>query len=369
MTKSLNLIVITDVVETSQIDLSVHCPHLWLELNPGITVSNTIAGAGNWFVGDNTLLELEGAGATIDFISGPTSSQIILQNNQSFRRGANAEANQIQFTGSGENQMVDGASTFQDCCFDSAVAFNFEYYVNLLTITGCLFTAPSKLDSNIGLLKSAIIIGNLFENGGDVVVEGTSEFVFTNNILGKVLATNLLISGATCSNMEISDNVFLSGELDISSTSLTTSSISSNSWKEIATGGITITSSTNQSLNISNNITNFLHINNAGPLNDTSILSNTLIQDLFISGAVDDCSISNNTIITNLGFGSTINEITLSANTCDTMTCTSVASNMSCVGNTFEGNITFASLINESTFAGNKLFNGLPLREGPVNYE
>ena len=63
---------------------------------------------------DNTLLQIDGAGSTTDYVGANTSSQFVLQNNQTFRSGTNAEldAREVQFTGAGINNLESKKSRY-----------------------------------------------------------------------------------------------------------------------------------------------------------------------------------------------------------------------------------------------------------------
>ena len=159
-----------------------------------------------------------------------------------------------------------------------------------------------------------------------------------------------------CENATISSNIFFSGAINVFSTSISQTNIDENLWKQTATGGITITTISNTSLTFGNNITRHIHINNnSGTLIDSTLISNTLSDDLNILGNVDDCNVSNNTVANNLGFGGTISDTNISANTCNTMTCAGIVNNIAVDGNTFFGKVTYNNEVNYSSITGNKI--------------
>jgi len=283
-----NLRIITDVVETQQTDLSINCNHLRFEMVPGITLSNNIPSANPWFIGDNTLLTINGAGSTIDFISGSTSSKIILQNNQTFRDGLNAEldVSQVRFTGSGVNNIVGGSSRVHNCRFDGATQFNLSLFERSIYITGCLFTVPSLLDREAGPLKSAIITENIFEDGASVLINGTNSLIFSNNILGKSSATNMIISGTLCDNTTISNNIFKFSQLTIDAINLNNSIISNNIVDDITINGIV------ENCTFESNSCDFFTIN--GIIDNLTMDANILINDLVFGGLIINSTITDN---------------------------------------------------------------------------
>ena len=109
------------MTETSAIDLSSGPTHFRVELNPGVTVSNTIGAT--WFTGDTTLLTIVGTGSHIEDTTSGLSSRIILESGQALRPGTDAELNirDMRISGSGSNTFTSGTSTIENCRFDTSL--------------------------------------------------------------------------------------------------------------------------------------------------------------------------------------------------------------------------------------------------------
>lgn len=366
-----NMRVITDVVETLQTDMTV-CSHLRLELVPGITLSNTIAGAGDWFVGDNNLLKIEGAGAHMDLTTTGLSSQITLQSGQTFHWGTDAEldVSGIRFTGAGNNVILSGSSRVRDCRFDGSTRVILDLFERNLFIDGCLFTVPVTIDSLVGLEpKNAIISNNVFTSTAGVFISGATDLIFISNIVGStitstgtltktkiadnniggnldvltlqnVVVSNNIIMGNLSINNTVSDTVFdgntISGVFS-SSAQLTSNKITNNC----------IVSNLNlQNLNscvIGDNV--FDTINLVDCINSsitgnvmTSITNNTL----HITGICTQVTISNNKGANEWILGGDFSESTMSSNNIAT-------------GNISSGDVTFQSLMHMSIFNGNSI--------------
>lgn len=345
-----NLRIISDVVETQPTDLSINCNHLRFEMVPGITLSNTILGAATWFTGDNTLLTIDGAGSTIDFVSGTTSSEIVLQNNQTFREGINAEldVSQVQFTGAGINNIVGGSSRIQDCRFNSATQFNLSLFNNSLYVTRCLFIVPSLLDSEAGVDKSTIIVGNTFEDGASVLINGTNRLIFSENILGKTAAANMTVAGTNCDNSSISNNIFQFSNLTIDSTNLTNSIISNNIVDNITINGNV------ENCTFESNNCDFVTLN--GISDNLTMDANILINDLVFGGLIINSTVTDNKC-RDCTFNSTIgnngNPTSFSSN--------AIKRDLLVVGQVRSTTITSNTILRNCTF-NNKLGSG----SGPV---
>jgi len=367
-----NMRIITDVVETLQLDLSITCPHVRLELVPGVTVSNTIAGGADWFIGNNTLLDIEGSGSTTNFVSGLTSSQIILQNNQSLRSGLNSEliVQSTQLTGSGINSMVGGASKFTNCLFDGGTRHDFDAFNNSLIIKGCVFNVPSRLDSDLGAAKSAIITNNVFENSAEISILGTNSLIFSNNSIGKTIPTNLTISGSVCNNATINNNIFQSGIIIISSPLLSNTHVSNNTFSRVAIDGIVIDSASTK-LNMTNNTVDYITLNNT--IIESVIKGNILSSNLTITGAMTVLKITNNCIAGGLFLNSLINSVisnnviglnltavsntesSIIGNHCTSITLSGAVNDGITSNNIVSGNITFSLDVNDSVVSSNTL--------------
>lgn len=371
-----NIRVITDVVETQQTTVTT-CGHLRLELVPGITLSNTIAAAGDWFIGDNNLLKIEGAGAHMDLTTVGLSSQIVLQNNQTFHWGTDAEldVSGVRFTGVGFNVLLSGSSRVRDCRFDGATRFTFDSFERNLFIDGCYFTVPITLDSLTGAEpKSLIVSNNIFDDGADIIISGVDNLVFNGNTVGKTAATSMDISGTSCSNVVISNNNFEFSELTISSTTLTNTNISDNVWARISVDGMTL-SSTCDNLIVSNNVVHHITVNNT--LTESVVSGNTLKGAVTVTGLMTNSKISENCAAIGLILGALLTSV-IADNLALNITIGSTTSNCTISENsvntaiTFTGNVlntpitsnradilTFLADLNSSQIVGNSLVSGV----------
>lgn len=309
-----NIRVITDVVETLPVSLA-SCPHLRVQLNPGVTLSNTIAGSGDWFTGNNTLLNMVGAGAHINNTTPGLSSRIILQAGQSFRSGSDAELKTegIRYSGNGSNTLTSGSSIIENCRFDNANSFNINNTDDNLYINNCYFESDINIESPGLLPSSGVLITN-------------------NNFEGHSL--NIQSSSLSFSN--ITDNIFTGGAFGLSV---------SNSSSDII-----VSNNTMEPLLFSGTI-------------DCSTISNNTCTTATFNGAITDSTVAGNTT-TSLLFGSSIggvgSSVTITGNTCDGgITVVGAVTSMVFQGNTSRpGGINFNSNVNFSSINSNYIDGG-----------
>ena len=178
--------VITSVTETAAIDIA--SDQLYIVLNPGINVSNTIAAAATWFTGDTSTLSIVGAGVNLESSAAGISSRMTLQSGQALRSGTTAELQTrgVRYTGAGTNILISGSSQVQNCKFDGATRFDLDEFEQYLYVTNCFFEVPVQIDSTTGLdPKTAIVSNNMFIGNADITVDGVNDLVFEGNTLGR----------------------------------------------------------------------------------------------------------------------------------------------------------------------------------------
>ena len=294
-----NVRVITNITETDQLDLT-GCPQFRIEIVPNIVIDNSIASPATtpWVIGDDSVLLIEGASYSLDLTTAGLSSQIVLQNNQRFRFGDNAEldASRVRFTGSGTNILLGGSSNLTNCRFDGATRFDLDLFDQYLFVSHCLFTVPVLLDSETGVeAKSAVVTDNIFDGGANITATGVNDLIFSGNVVGRdVTISNFTISGANCDSVSINSNLFEASELAISSTNLNRVTISGNIWARNTVDGLTI-SSVVTSLTVSNNILD--HITISGAITNSTIFGNDLSDDMTLSSTTTTSTIFGNSFI------------------------------------------------------------------------
>ena len=338
-----NIRVITDIVEVFQTSLTA-CPHLRIELVPDITISNTITGAGDWFIGDNNLLKIEGAGAHMDLTTSGLSSQIVLQAGQTFHWGIDAEldVSGVRFTGDGSNVLLSGSARVTNCRFDGATRFAMDLFERYLFIEGCLFTVPVTLDSLVGAEpKTAIISNNIFTSVGNIVIAGATDLIFNHNIV----SNNIQVTG-TLTNTKITDNC-IGGDLSL--VSIINSTVSDN----VIIGDISISGSVEFTI-ISSNVIDRIILSSTAM--DTQVTLNNMnsqvLTNLTITGASDRVVISSNITYFNWVITGDFNDGTISDNRLSL--------------GTGSGNVTFGGSFIDSTMTGNN-FEGLVTITGAVS--
>jgi hypothetical protein len=347
-----NVRVITDVTETAQIDLSSGSKHLRVEINPGVSITNTIAAAADWFIGDDTLLTVVGAGAHLDLTTAGLSSRITLQSGQTFRSGTNAElqTDNVRYTGAGTNIFLGGSSQINNCRFDSATRFDFDLFEQYLHVRGCLFDAPVKVNSLTGSEeKTAIIIGNIFLGGAHITADGVDDMIFSGNKLGKsTTGTNFTISGTSCNSLLINDNIFDRGEVTISATTLDDSTISNNVFSRDTVDGMTI-SSTCDNISITGNVLDHITVN--ASITESVIDGNVMSDDLTVTGTMTSCKVLGNCVVDNLTLAVVVSSTITENSIGDVLTV-----GTSCTTSTFDGNKCDSAVLNlvtECTISNN----------------
>lgn len=343
--------VITDITETVALDLTL-CPHFRIDIDPGITINNMIAGA--WVIGNNSLLKIVGSGAHMDLTTAGLSSQIILQTNQTFRSGINAELDveDVRFSGSGINILLSGSSRISKCRFDGSTQFDLDLYDKTLFVDGCLFTVPVQLDSFTGADKSSIISNNLFDDGADITMISVTNMIFNGNTIGKTGPTNMTINGAFCDNVVISNNLFANGGLIISSSvAVSVTKISDNEW--VTDGLLSITGTCNRVF-INDNSGRMQTItigNNMGGVFDVGSFNGNVFSAgggggnvIFSSPWMQSSVVGNN--IGNISGGSTFGEFRFEEN----VNCTNISSNVAKL-------MVFDKTVIDTNIIGNCLFS------------
>ncbi len=326
-----DLCVITDIVEI--VATTISGQHITINLMSGVSVTNTIAPVATWFIGGNNLLSIFGNGVHFDSTNDELSSQMTLQEGQSFLSGTDAELHTrgVRYSGNGTNTFTSGSSTIENCRFDTAETFNFNSFVDKFYVNNCFLVSDIDIESP-GLLAS-------------------SGMIFTNNNFEN---HNLIISSATLDASIISDNI----------------------WTGSGAGGITINNNAND-VTITGNTLVSIALGNV--VCCSTVSNNTINGAMEFTGAVTDCAIADNSC-DSITFQSDVgidgSPVSITGNTCTSgtiiimgaITSVMVTGNNTTSGYTFNGNVLRSNIssnggtsflcngtIDESTICDNRM--------------
>ncbi len=332
-----DLCVITDIDETSSTPIT---GHVTINLNSGVSVTNSIAAAATWFTGGKSLLTIIGRGAHIDLTTPGLSSRMTLQSGQTFLSGTDAElyTTGVRYSGSGTNTLTAGTSTIENCRFDTADTFNFNGFVDNLHVNNCFFESDVDIESPGVLASSGVIFtNNNFKNHNLII----SSLTFDKSIISDNIWTGAF--GITVDNT--ADDVVVSGntlgDTTFSST-ISSSAISTNT----CSGAMTFTGAVTDSAIADNTCTNILCSGNVGgsgvPVNITG--NNCTGTNIVVSCTVSHTIISGNSTISGYSFAG-IDVSSVTTNICEgtitfsTSITDTIISNNVCNSMTFSGNV------------------------------
>jgi len=339
-----DVMVIGPITEPEEITLTT-ASQFRIELAPDTNISNTIVLAAPLFSGDDVLLTINGAGSDL-------SSTITLQAGQTLLSGTNArlKTEGMKYSGSGSNTLTNGASTIENCRFNTATSFNLNGANDKLYVNNCLFESNVNIESP-GLLavSGAIITNNKFEGSNLIVnaltfnTSNISDNIFTGAFGVTIVnaATDIIILGNTM------------GPLTFSST-LDCSTVSNNT-----TGTLTFTGNVTDATIDSNTTANILFSGSIGasniPVTFTGNLANA--GNITVLGTVTDSVFAGNYALTGITLTGNVSLLSFGDNTVSggNLNFGGIFADSSCVGNTVDpGNILFNSTVTNSNISSNR---------------
>ena len=354
-----NMRVINNTIENNQINLNtLGCRHLRIEIGPEVQISNSILGTTSLFFGSSSKLILFGSGSGRNYTSPLVVSGFILNTDQPFISGPDMEltAYNVDFNSTGgTNNYCTGLSQFFNCKFLGSTLADLGNFTKRLKVDGCYFICNPRLCNNINqfIIKDATIINSYFINITDIIADGTTGFIFKNNVIEQVVRTDLIIQTYEAGNIIIQNNTFLRGSIILNNSSFfDKTSISNNIWKDQADANINITTLILRNSNITENVLGNISI--TGDIQDVVIADNTAEDNLVINGLSTTSNISDNTITGNLEFNDATVDSVISDNTCNIITYTlNGPNNSNITGNTVINAMDISGAINNTNIINN----------------